>query len=350
MGGGLSGLTAAINLTQAGYNVDVFEKKDDCGARFHGDLEGLENWTSQTDVTNELKSMNIKINFDFKPFKKMYISDGEKLIECTSKTKKPVFYLVRRGVVRNSLDQGLKNQALDEGVNIHFNAKAKKEDMDVISIGPAENKPVGVAKGVHFETETDDIAVALLNSEASHLGYCYLLINKGFGCICSVNMIPMKHNVNDYFKKTYKIFNQLLDIDIKNPGDFSGVGCFLIQPRLIEENKIYTGEAAGLQDFLWGFGMRYAMISGFLAATSIIEDKDYKKLIENQILGRVKTSLVNRFLLERLGNYYPIFLIKHGEKNRHWWKEALYSVTNPSLHSRILYPFAKLNFVVKFML
>ena len=42
IGGGLSGLSAAINLVKAGYNVDVFEKRDECGRRFNGDLEGLE--------------------------------------------------------------------------------------------------------------------------------------------------------------------------------------------------------------------------------------------------------------------------------------------------------------------
>ncbi len=63
LGGGLSGLTAAINLAKAGYKVDVFEKRSDCGKRFHGDLEGIENWSSKVDVMDEFKSMNIKPNF-----------------------------------------------------------------------------------------------------------------------------------------------------------------------------------------------------------------------------------------------------------------------------------------------
>ena len=58
MGAGLSGLTAAINLAKAGFNVDVFENRDDCGKRFQGDINGLENWSSQVDAISEFESMN----------------------------------------------------------------------------------------------------------------------------------------------------------------------------------------------------------------------------------------------------------------------------------------------------
>ena len=47
LGAGLSGLTAAINLAQIGYKVDVYEKNKDVGMRFHGDLQGLENWSKK---------------------------------------------------------------------------------------------------------------------------------------------------------------------------------------------------------------------------------------------------------------------------------------------------------------
>ena len=60
MGVGLYGLSAAINLAKQGYNVDVFEKRSDCGKRFLGDLEGLEFCSSHVDIITELK---VKIAF-----------------------------------------------------------------------------------------------------------------------------------------------------------------------------------------------------------------------------------------------------------------------------------------------
>jgi flavin-dependent dehydrogenase len=340
LGGGLSGLSAAINLAKAGYNVDVFEKRSDCGKRFHGDLEGIENWSSKIDVMDELNSMNIKPNFRYTPFKTVGISDGNEVVKMT--LKKPMFYLIKRGVAEDTIDQGFKNQALDLGVNIHFNSKESKENMDIISIGPSENKYIGIVKGIRFETESDDIAIALLNKKASIGGYSYLVISNGYGCMCSVNVFYIGNTeVDNFFKKTYEIFTSLADFEIKNKKNVGGVGCFLLNPRYVENGKIYTGEAAGFQDMLWGFGMRYAIISGYLAASSIIEGKNYKRLIKKNLGGRLKTSVVNRFLTEKGGYYVYAYIFNQGKKNLDKWMDLLYQRFNPSLYSRVLYPFAK---------
>ena len=257
LGAGLSGLTAAINLKKAGYNVDVFEKRSDCGKRFLGDLEGLENWSSEKDILEEIKEMNIKINFNASPFKKIFLTDGKEILENTC--ERPVFYLVKRGTNEDSLDQGLKKQAIESGVNIHFNSKKTNENINIISTGGTGNKPTGSVKGIRFESESDNIAVALLNKEASNRAYSYLLIDNGYGCICSVNLYMMGNEINKYYKKTYEILTRLFDIDIKNEKNIGGIGCCLLNPKYIKNGKIYTGEAAGFQDLLWGFGMRYAI-------------------------------------------------------------------------------------------
>ena len=49
LGAGLSGLAAATILAKAGKNVHVHEILRDSGARFDGDFQGLENWTSGVD-------------------------------------------------------------------------------------------------------------------------------------------------------------------------------------------------------------------------------------------------------------------------------------------------------------
>ncbi len=345
MGAGLSGLTAAINLTKAGYNVDVFEKRDDCGKRFQGDLEGLENWSSKMDILHEIKSMNIKINFNCSPFKKICLTDGKEILENTC--DKPVFYLVKRGTNEDSLDQGLKKQALESGVNIHFNSKKNSENMDIISVGSAENKPTGSVKGIRFESESDDIAVSLLNKEASNRAYSYLLITNGYGCMCSVNLYLMGNAVNRYFKKTYEIMTELFDINIKNVKNIGGVGCCLLTPKYVKKGKIYTGEAAGFQDLLWGFGMRYAINSGYLAAKSIIENKNYKKLIKQRLSDRLKTSVSNRYIADRFKDRYSSFLLEWAKENKRW-RDILYRGYNPSLYTRAIYPFAKLNLALKY--
>lgn len=45
-GAGPAGLSAAINLAKAGYEIDIYERNHNSGSRFHGDLQGLENWST----------------------------------------------------------------------------------------------------------------------------------------------------------------------------------------------------------------------------------------------------------------------------------------------------------------
>ncbi len=47
IGAGPAGLCAAIAIATAGREVVVHDRRPDVGRRFHGDFEGLENWTAR---------------------------------------------------------------------------------------------------------------------------------------------------------------------------------------------------------------------------------------------------------------------------------------------------------------
>ncbi|HHZ74004.1 MAG TPA: NAD(P)/FAD-dependent oxidoreductase, partial [Candidatus Poseidoniales archaeon] len=59
MGAGLSGLAAAIILAKAGREVHVHDIRNDSGARFDGDFQGIENWTSDEDFLDEMREWGI---------------------------------------------------------------------------------------------------------------------------------------------------------------------------------------------------------------------------------------------------------------------------------------------------
>lgn len=67
VGAGPAGLSAALAARQRGVEVTVYEKRPDVGLRFHGDFQGLENWTSRTDVLAELEASGIETNFAHTP-------------------------------------------------------------------------------------------------------------------------------------------------------------------------------------------------------------------------------------------------------------------------------------------
>ena len=68
LGAGPSGLAAAITLARAGRAVELYERRSDCGMRFGGDLQGLENWSHETDTLDEFRACGIDIDFHCAPF------------------------------------------------------------------------------------------------------------------------------------------------------------------------------------------------------------------------------------------------------------------------------------------
>lgn len=336
LGAGISGLTAAINLAKAGYKVEVYERNKDVGMRFGGDLQGLENWSEKEDALDSLKRMNIKINFDCDPFSKIIFTNSVKHTERIM--EKPYMYLVKRGNIIGSLDYGLKKQAVEGGVNIHFESTIAQNTADIIATGPRLEEAPGLAKGIMFKTNLEDTVITLFNDKAAFKGYSYLLVTKGYGCMCTVVLNELGR-VNDCFKETKKIFTEMTKLDIKNPKNVGGVGSFSIRNTFQKDNNLFVGEAAGLQDVLWGFGMKYAFTSGFLAAQSIINGEDYEKKAKGQFSNKLKSSLVNRFLWEKMSLSNYAFLIDRLKSNKDLFS-SLHSFHNYNFFQKIIYPIA----------
>jgi len=321
-------------LAKAGYPVNVYEKNKDVGMRFNGDLQGLENWSEKTDVLEDLKRMNIKINFDCYPFSKLTVTNCVKSNEVNS--KKPLFYLVKRNSFSGTLDYGLKKQALELGAKIHFNKSISNNEADIIATGSVFKEVPGVVKGIVFKTNLKDTAITIYNDELAYKGYSYFFSAKGYGCMCSV-VIGKMDKINECFEKTKEFFTQEYNLNIISPKSVGGVGSFSLKNIFKKGNALYVGEAAGLQDFLWGFGMRYAITSGYLAAQSIISGGDYEKTTKSYFENKLKASAVNRYLWEKaagIKNYSFLINCAGIVKNK------LYSASDFNLARRMIYPVA----------
>lgn len=296
-GAGPAGLTAAINLRKSGIDVSVYEKHDDTGKRFHGDLQGLENWSDETNALDFLAQMGIKVNFDCDPFIKQTITNGKVSRTSHYDSDDPLCYIVRRGTHPNSLDQGLKRQAQDAGVRIHFKETIPLEEADIVATGPISKEIFAVEKGIMFESDYEDTNVSLVNDEVAYRGYAYLLINKGYGCICTV-LFDRFQDLDASFEKTRSAFTEMLDLDIRNPKPVAGVGSFSTKNVFQKGKSLYVGEAAGIQDLMWGFGIKTAIQSGHLAARCIIKDRDYPGAAMVTFNDKQRATLVGRFLWE----------------------------------------------------
>jgi flavin-dependent dehydrogenase len=338
-GAGPSGLTAAITLALAGYDVEVYEKRTDTGKRFHGDLQGLENWSSPTNVIGELAQMNIRVNFDCAPFLQLITTNGTSQRVSHYPEDNPLCYLVKRGDMPGSLDQGLKAQALEAGVQIHFGQTIPAEETDIVATGPISKEQFAVDKGIVFNTTHEDINVFLLNDKAAYKGYSYLLITNGYGCLCTV-LFDEFTRLNECYEVSKRMLQELVPFDVQNPRPVAGIGCFSTRNIFQRGKSYYVGEAAGIQDLLWGFGIRTAVQSGYLAADCLINDRDYAQVARAFFGPKLKATLISRFLWEllRFNNYA---IVVDDKINR----TALKSFKLPSLYNfgplhKLIYPVA----------
>jgi len=102
---------------------------------------------------------------------------------------------------------------------------------------------------------------------------------------------------------------------------------------------LLVGEHAGFQDALAGFGMRYALRSGILAAHSLLEDNDYDSLWRSSLLPDIRQSIGNRLLYAKTGDWGRRAMFRQMASGDA--RPMLAKLYLPSLLGRILYPFAR---------
>jgi flavin-dependent dehydrogenase len=308
LGGGPSGLTAAITLARAGLSVEIHERRADCGGRFGGDLQGLENWSEDQDALDEFRAIGLGINFSCHGFRELVQTNGTNVQRLSF--ERPAYYVVQRGVAETSLDQGLKRQALESGVTIRFGSSLPPERADIVATGPVSRRFFAVAKGVVFRTGAPDFTVGLLGDAFAFKGYAYLIVAGGVGCLC-VALFDEFRRLRACFEEARRQLLGMHPLEVCEERPVGGVGHVAAAARPRLGRALCVGEAAGLQDPMLGFGIRTAIASGHLAAKCLIEGREYAKELRRRFDARLRAGIVNRLLWEALRRprYRPILRV-----------------------------------------
>ncbi len=333
MGGGISGLVAAILLKKNGYDPIIYEKKIQCGFGRNNDIEGLETWNFIQNPISFIRSLDIPINFNFKSetqFEVHFDNSPSLMI----KDKNPFFHFIKRGSDIGDIDKELQTYALSLGCEIRFNYTPKKEHMSIIATGT--NHAKAYIQGYTFKTSLSNQTHLFLNDALSKTGYGYLIIWNGNATL-AVAYKKIDDKNKDISNRLVKILEKKVDLKLpKNSKKFSNYGCFDINATKIDKfGKIYIGEAGGFQDYLFGFGMNSAIVSSFLAIKSITENENFIKLINKSIMPQMRASLVNRYLYQNLSERHkynicrllsksksPLTIIR--EKSKYSMKKKLF--------------------------
>lgn len=304
----MSGLTAAINLAREGYKVNVYEKEQRIG--------GLEKCTPSVHMTPlDFNKMKEYIGIDVEPcFSKLKTFKAyiySKIIHFNPK----YLYITERGSNKKSLDYYLYKIAKDEGVNFEFYHPLTPDkiksipDNSIIATGTYS----GLCKHIklrhipfiHFDGYTktqknDNYCLAYFDSYIGGYGYAYIaakdkLVSGEVDFF--LNQPYDKYLTN--FKKKLKKTNNL------EFGEWSSVldyypEEFQLFKKIHGKTYILTGAVSGFHDPFFGFGVNSALISGKIAALTIISKKrgmnEFKYFTKN---------LSGMFLLSKIYNNIP---------------------------------------------
>ncbi len=338
-GAGPAGLAAAIVLARAGRKVIVHEAKATVGARFQRDLQGLENWTGEQDVLVELQQAGITTDFRYRACGAGTVFDAWGNA-YPMRSEAPLFYMVERGPEPGSLDAALLRQAQDCDVEVRFNSRVDKLARPaLLATGPKAAD--AIAAGYHFDTDIPDGYWAICDDRLAPGGYAYLLIMDGRGTVKTC----MFHGFNEekrYVARTVEAFRGLVGLQMKDPRPHGGVGNFHMPRFAGADERLSVGEHAGFQDTLWGFGMRMAMLSGVMAARSLLQGVSYQHLWQHRFRDVLEVSIVNRACYALLGNRgYRWFLRRQSNTDA---REFLHRQYSKSLLKRLLLPWARMSY------
>ena len=300
LGAGLSGLTAGINLAIAEKEVKIFEQKNAVGDHIYPNYQGL--LRTKNNPMEYLKKINLEPEFKINTLSKAILCTRNNEVKVITKDAVP--FVLRGG--KESLEYGLYKQAEKLGVEFEFNSKIKDTEVDIVSTGHYRCDMAafaGIFEGVNFP---DDEYLYMHDDRYSPRGwYLYILpISKGKIKLVNCTSQPYVKQTKKLFYKAIsekKILKEIIG-DVKPIKTFGGYGGVDFPKSAVKNGIFYIGEAAGFQDPFRGFGMNYAIESGYLVAQAILNNQNYDNLWKNQFNHQKKMDFARRYAMVKWGD------------------------------------------------
>lgn len=302
LGAGISGLSAAIVLGKAGYDTIVYEKNSEIGHKFKRNICALRSYPGE-DPLREFRKLSIDL-------RATAIKEG--IMKMSPAFSRAIgdrrYYILNTGGNRMALEQQLYADAVSNRVQFYFNWN-KPVKADIIATGTPIEKANIRGTGFHYlDLDIDkDTLYLIYNNDLAPKGYLYILSYKGHSTMMAVSFDKTKFStLNETFSKAIKT-NVFLSEATKRATvveRIEGYGYYSTDPYIeaVNGRQLLVGEAAGFQDASRGFGIRYAIITGCLAAKNIIEKKDYVSLLSDYFNAEFEENMKRRRIHDKMTN------------------------------------------------
>jgi len=253
----------------------------------------LENFTREEESRGLLARLGVEESVALAPLDRATLWDDRGLPHPVASAR-PFGYLLRRGAEPGALDRALYDRARRLGLVL----TTETGHAHVVATGPV--RPDGVAFERHFTTDGAHRIWVLFDPRRAPGGYAYLFTHGGrgtFGVAVTLDFARLR----DHASSSWGFFRRIETVPVHDEVQASTFMNYFIPERYEEDGALYAGEAAGLQDFLYGLAIRMALESGQLAARALLNGGDYTALVKERFSPRLRSGLVHRFLYERLG-------------------------------------------------
>ncbi len=220
--------------------------------------------------------------------------------------KQPIFFTWKRGDETESVETALRDQAEAFGAEFRFNARHSTRDYDVVATGHLFVNGVGYqAHYKDLKTPLKDVLFFLDNDYAPQGYACVIPYGEREATVLLTIFDEKKHRLApklfQKFLSENKVVAQIVDGATAMPPRSSGV-FFNVPQSAFVNGKYFVGEAAGFVEAARGFGVRYAIESGALAAQAIATGADYDALWKKAFETELVESFKRRLALQRMNN------------------------------------------------
>ncbi len=304
-GAGPAGLSAACLLAEAGVGVDVFDRGPRIGSKEADFAAGLRNY-SEPGILEELRAYGVPIQ----PF-----STAQQVIRRSPQFRNvlhgPSYHIIARGAGPATIERQLFDRAVRGGARIHFREPKKPEEVDIVATGHPDGPPSLLGVGFTFSRQgspmDDTTLYGLLDNDIAPGGYFALAPGPGANTLYAVSwtdldLESMRRRVEAALRLTWvrELMGSARRLERVECGAY-----FARDPiaRAVDPSgALRVGEAAGFLDAIAGYGVRYALITGSLAARALLEGGDYVSLLRRAFGSEFEESFAFRTQLNRATN------------------------------------------------